>query len=134
MHEVSAKKGDFTLFALFRRADGLGKWDLVVSAPWLTGGKLKALSELVELVAKSIGKASLAQLARVETVPGDNCAVKDILHRFPVEDGELRIGNTDLFGLQIEEAIILRAMRPTRKRPPRNALHPAAAESLSGRG
>jgi hypothetical protein len=37
MHEIAAKKGDFTLFALFKRADGLGRWDLVVSAPWLEG-------------------------------------------------------------------------------------------------
>jgi hypothetical protein len=42
MHEIADRKGNFTLFALFMRADSPfarsddpGAWDLVVSAPWL---------------------------------------------------------------------------------------------------
>jgi hypothetical protein len=129
MHEIAAKKGDFTLFALFKRADGLGRWDLVVSAPWLEGGKLKVLSELVDLVAKSMGRKRLTELARVETVPGDDPTVKSILDSLPVDDDdtERRIQNVDFFGLQIEEAIIVRAKRPERKKAVRKALQPAGA-------
>jgi len=125
MHEIAALKGDFTLFALFRRADAPGTWDLVASAPWLESGKFQSLGELAELLANSIGRESMWQLARVETVPGDDRTVRSILDRFPVEDGERRIQGADFFDLQIEEAIILRAKRPNQKRPPRNALHPA---------
>ena len=127
MNEIAAKKGDFILFALFRRADGLGRWDLVVSAPWLEGGRLKALSELVDLIARSIGRKRLSELARVEAVPGDDPTVKSILDSLPVDDDERRIQNTDFFGLQMEEAIILRAKRLDRKRPARKALQPAGA-------
>jgi hypothetical protein len=45
MRDIAAKKGEFTFFGLLRRADAPGTWDLVVSAPWLGKGKLKALGE-----------------------------------------------------------------------------------------
>ena len=134
MHQIAAKKGDFTLFALVMRADAPGTWDLVVSAPWLQSGKLKATSELVELLAESIGTESLQQFARVATVGSDNPTVKFILANLPVDDGELDVRSTDLFGLQIEEAIIFRAKRPNSKSPANRALHPAAAGSSRGRG
>jgi hypothetical protein len=132
MDEIAAKKGHFTLFGLFRRADALGKWDLVVSAPWLEKGKLKALGELVELLAQSIGKESISQFSRVEAVPSNNPTVKYILDTIPVDDSERRLQNTDLFGLQIRDAIILRAKRPVVQKPTRKTLQ-TTGDGLSRR-
>jgi len=134
MHEIAAKKGDFTLFGLFKRADALGMWDLVVSAPWLESGKLNALGELVELLTQSLGKESISQFSRVETVPGNHPTVKYILNTIPVDDGERRLQNTDLFGLQITDAIILRAKRPVARKPTRKALQTAGGGSSRRRG
>lgn len=141
MHEIAARKGDFTLFALFLRADAPfmrvdapGTWDLVVSAPWLEGGKLKALGELVDLLAKSVGTQALKQFSRVEAVAGDDPSVQLILRTIPVEDGERHLQNTELFGLQIERAIIFRAWRPEAKKPAGKELHPVAAGSSRSRG
>ena len=36
MDEIAAKKGEFTLFALLKRPDAFGEWDLVVSS-WGAG-------------------------------------------------------------------------------------------------
>jgi hypothetical protein len=134
MHEIAARKGSFTLFALFMRADDPGTWDLVISAPWLDRGKLKALGELVDLLAKSIGRQALQQFSRVEAVPGNHPSVQFILRDIPVEDGERQVQSTDLFGLEIERGIIFRAWRPAAKRPATKALHPAAAGSSRSRG
>ncbi len=136
MHQIAAKRGDLTLFALFKRANGLGRWDLVASAPWLEGGTLKGRSELVDLLAKSMGRRRLSELARVETIPSDDPTVKSILDSLPVDDddAERRIQNADYFGLQIDEAIILRAKRPERKRPARKAVQPAGAGASRQRG
>ena len=117
MHEIAARKGSFTLFALFMRADAPGTWDLVVSAPWLESGTLKATRKLVALLASSIGTDALQQFARVATVDSDTPAVRFILANLPVDDGELRVRNPDLFGLEIDEAIIFRAKRPDSNRP-----------------
>jgi hypothetical protein len=122
MHEIAKKKGDFVLFARFMRSDAPGTWDLVVSAPWLEAGQLKATSELVELLIATVGQ--------------DHPTVKFILANFPVDDGELRVRSADLFDLQIDEAVIFRAKksRADRNGPSNKALHPAAAGSGRGRG
>ena len=141
MHAIAARKGDFTLFALFMRADAPfmradapGTWDLVVSAPWLERRKLEALKELVDLLAKSIGKQALQQLSRVEAIPGDDPNVRHILKSVPVEDGERHIESNDLIALQIERAIIFRAWRPNAKKPAGKEPHPVAAGVSRSRG
>ena len=126
MHEIADRKGDFTLFALLLRVGALGTWDLVVSAPWLERRKLKATRELVNLLAKSLGRESLRQFARVEAVAGDDPTVRFIVRSVPVEDGERHIQSTDLFGLQIEKAIIFRAWRPAPHKPSGKVLQPTA--------
>ena len=126
MHEIAAKKGDFTLFALFMRSDAPGTWDLVVSAPWLEKGKLKATSEFVGLLTDSIGEQALRYFSRVQTVSRDNPALKAILAAFSVDDGEVRVQKSNLFGLKIEDAIIFRAKRPGSNAPPNTAMEPTA--------
>jgi hypothetical protein len=128
MQRIASQKGDFTLYALFRRANGVGNWDLVVSAPWLAKSRYQAISELVDLLAKSIGRKSLVELARVEPIPGNDPNLKSILADFPVDEGERerRMQNVDLFGLQMDEAIILRAKRPVTKKPARRVLQRAS--------
>jgi hypothetical protein len=133
MHQIAAKKGDFTLFALFRRADAPGTWDLVVSAPWLESDTLKVLRELTELLAKSIGRSALAQLARVEIIPGNNQTLQHILKNFPVDDGEHHLQNVELFGLEMDEGIIFRAKRPGPNESRRRGLQPAGAGVSRGR-
>jgi hypothetical protein len=116
------------LYALFKRANGVGNWDLVVSAPWLAKSRYQATSVLVDLIVKSIGRKSLVGLARVEPIPNNNPNLKSLLTEFPVGDGdpERRIRNVELFGLEMEQAIILRAKRPATKKPARTVLQRAS--------
>jgi hypothetical protein len=116
MRDIAKRKGEFTLFAKIRRSDAPGTWDLVVSAPWLEEGKLKSTSELVELLSDSIGEASLHEFSRIATVGADHPTVRFMLQNLPVDDGELRVQSTDLFGLHIEEAVVFRAKRPVADR------------------
>jgi hypothetical protein len=128
MQRIASQKGDFTLYALFKRANGVGNWDLVASAPWLAKSHYQAISELVDLLAKSIGRKSFVGLARVEAIPVNDPNLKALLADFPVDEGEpeRRLQNVDLFGLEMEEAIILRAKRPVAKRPARRVLQRAS--------
>ncbi|MBI4471949.1 MAG: hypothetical protein HY646_04725 [Acidobacteria bacterium] len=136
MDEIAARKGDFTLFALVMRADSPGTWDLVVSAPWLEGRKLKATSEFVQLLAESIGEESLRQFSRVATVDSDAAIVKFIRTNLPVEaaEGALRVQSSDLVGLQIQEAIIFRAkkVKGNSTRLPNTTLQPSAQRTRRG--
>ena len=130
MHEMAAQKGDFTLFGLFRRADAAGgRWDLVVSAPWLASGRLASISEVVDLLVKSMGRKALQHFSRVETVSPDDPTVKFLLKHVPVDDGERWIQSAELFGMQMDEAIILRAKRPERAKPGRKVAHSTLSAS-----
>jgi hypothetical protein len=134
MDGIAAKKGEFTLFALLMRADAPGTWDLVVSASWLESGNLKATREFVRLLAQSMGEESLHQFSRVVALDSNDAPARFILENLPVEDDELRVQSTDLLGLQIQEAIILRAKKP-RPSPaalPNRALHPPAQKTRHG--
>ena len=64
----------------------------------------------------------------IQTVNKGNPALKAILAEFSVDDGEVRIQKSNLFGLEIENAIILRA-----KKPGRAALSKTAMESTARR-
>lgn len=111
MREIAAKKGDFTFFGIFLRADALGNWDLVVSAPWLEERRLKPLGEFTELLTKSIGRQSLRQFARIVTLNPRDPSLKAVVSAYSVDDGEVRVQHSRLFGLDIEDAIIMRAKK-----------------------
>jgi hypothetical protein len=136
MDKIVDKKAEFALFALLMRADAPGTGDLVVSAPWLESGKLKATGEFVRLLAQFIGEESLQQFSRVVALDSDDAPVKFILENLPVEEGEgeLRVQSTDLLGLQIQEAITFRAKKasPSPAVLPNTALHPPAQTTPRG--
>ena len=111
MQDIAAKKGEFALFGLFMRAESPGTWDLVVSAPWLEQGNLKALEEFTQLLSREIGEQSLRDFSRIVTLKPSDPAVTAVVSAFSIDDGELRVQRSNLFGLDIEDAIIMRAKK-----------------------
>ena len=130
MHDIAAKKGAFTLFGLFMPANGLGNWDLVVAAPWLEEGNPRILRRFIKLLRDSTRKRASLGLARVQIVGDRYPSLKTILKDFPVDDGEKRVGKSFLFGLEFDDAIILRACSP-KARPV--AVAASSASSRNGR-
>jgi hypothetical protein len=110
MHSIAAKKGDFKFFGLFLREDSIGEWDLVVSAPWLESHNLKDLRQFVKLLSKDVGKQSLRRLRLVVLDPRDQ-ELKAVVSEYSVDDGEIRVQRSTLFGLDVEDAIILRSWK-----------------------
>jgi hypothetical protein len=111
MQDIAAKKGDFALFGLFMRAEAPGTWDLVVSAQWLEQGNLKALEEFTDLLSKEIGEQSLRDFSRIVTLKPSDPAVAAVVSAFSIDNGELRVQRSNIFGLDIEDAIIMRAKK-----------------------
>ena len=111
MRKLESQKGRFTLFGLFLREDSPGTWDLVVAAPWLEHGKLKALREFARELSNTFGQAQILSFSGIVTLNHRDPALRAILKdvgsvREPVE----RRGHS-LFGLPVEHAFILRARR-----------------------
>lgn len=117
MDQVSAEKGDFTLFGLFLREESPDKWDLVVSAPWLEEGKLKALAEFVEKLSSIVGQEEVLSLSRIVTLNHDDPSLDAVLRVVKVEDRPMEFRNNNLFGLEIKHAYILRAKQAQDSQP-----------------
>lgn len=112
MDEVSAEKGEFTLFGLFERDEAPDKWELVVSSPWLEEGKLKALGEFVQKLKSAIGRKQMLSLSRVVTLNADEPALEAVLKAVEVEHGMEELHDSELSGLKFKHAYIFRAKRP----------------------
>jgi hypothetical protein len=80
-----------------------------------------------------MGVRGIRQLSRVAPVSRDNPGVRDILKHFPVEDGERWVFGVELFGREMERAVIFRAWPQKRKRTPRPKLEHATAGTVRRR-
>ena len=77
---IEKTHGPFALFSLLLREDSPNKWDLVVSAPWLEEGKLKALRDFVGELNQTISEEELLNLSRIITLNHTDPALDAILH------------------------------------------------------
>jgi len=112
MKQIEARKGRFTLFGVFLREDSPAQWDLVLAAPWLENGKLKALGEFVKQMSKTFGQDEVMSFSRIVTLNHDDPALRAILSEIGSLKKPLEKQGHDLFGLPIEHAVILRAAQP----------------------
>jgi hypothetical protein len=111
MEAVAKKRGPLTLFALLMRAESPGKWDLVIAAPWMDRGKLKAFSYVANEVHARLGDDDIVSLSRIAHLPEDSKALRSILAEVRDSAGEfpLELRGPDLFGLGVVHAIIFHA-------------------------
>jgi len=111
---IEKAHGPFTLFGLFLREDSPNKWDLVVSAPWLEEGKLKALGDFVGELKQTIAEEELLSLSRIITLDDDDPALHAILRAVTTTKFTVELRGVDLFGLAISHAYIMRAAKDDR--------------------
>lgn len=112
MKQVEARKGPFTLFGVFMREESPGLWDLVLSAPWLEAGRLKALGEFTEEMSKALGQDEVMSFSRIVTLNHDDPLLHEILNEVGSIKKPLEKQGHDLFGLPVEHAVILRGRMP----------------------
>ena len=56
---IAEEEGSFVLFALFMREDAPDRWDLIVSAPWITGDKRDAVDYFVNQIKSQLGEGTV---------------------------------------------------------------------------
>ena len=111
MKRIEARKGPFSLFGILKREESPGLWDLVVAAPWLEAGKRKAFRELVQEMEEAFGDDVLF-LSRIVTLNHDDPLLREILSDVGSPKKPLERQGHNLFGLPVEQAVILRAGMP----------------------
>ena len=109
--DVAAERGDFALFALFLREDVPDRWDLIVSAPWVSDQKA-ALGFLVDKIKSDLGPGELTQLSRIVFVDPADPAVQNLNRTIQVEHGSVEVKDSNFFGLAVKHAFIITSKRP----------------------
>ena len=104
--KISAEKGDFSLFGLFRRSDARHKWDLLVSAPWLEVDKKKGLKYLVKQIKSQLKPDELLSISRIVILERGHPVLVAINKAVKVKHGDTHLENTVFSGIQISQACI----------------------------
>lgn len=109
--KIKQQKGEFTLFALFMRDNGLNKWDVVVAAPWIDADRKAALDYISQQLQLSLTRDEVLQISRIALIDETNPTLDQIQRTLQPKHGIIEITNSDLFGLEIKRAFIIVAQK-----------------------
>ncbi len=115
--KLSDEKGAFHLFALFLREDASDKWDLVVSASWLSKDKASALKYIASIIQKTLNANELLKISRIVIIDEDNPSLEAIHQAFKTEHEAVEILSTSFFGLDIKRGFLITSKKDSRVIP-----------------
>lgn len=102
--DISAEKGDFTLFALIQREESFGKWDIVVSADWI---KEKEILNLIALkLRQNLTESEQLLFSRIVVLQPSDAFVRS-LNLINIEHGNAKLTNNSFNGIYINEAYLI---------------------------
>ena len=111
--DVAEEKGPFRFFALFLREDSPGRWDLLVSAPWLEANQVDGIDFLAKQVQARLDAQELLSLSRLVFIEKDNPGLKAIFSAVAIQHGRVEISNCNFFDLEIKHAYIITSDKGT---------------------
>lgn len=108
---ISSEKGAFVLFGLFLRPNGLDKWDLLASAPWLEADKKEGLQYLANKVRSQLDADEFLSLSRIVLLEEGNPALEAIQQAIRVKHGRAEVKDCVFSGVAIQQAYIITSQR-----------------------
>jgi hypothetical protein len=112
---LTAERGAFALFALFRTESAPSRWDLVISAPWADGTEWKARRYVLAELQKELTLAERMKVDRIMVIPSDFKDLEELYEEQRVEHGKVIIHDRE-FGLQmVEEGYVITCRPPVAK-------------------
>ena len=116
---LEKEHGPVLLFALFLREDALEKWDIVVSASWLSSSERKAYELVVSKIQAVLSASELIQFSRVVILDDTDPVVPFLQDVCPLTNGGFKESPKDFsvepfsdkFRFTIKKAYILRCQK-----------------------
>lgn len=108
-----------SLFALFLREDSVQKWDIVVSAPWLSSSDKNSYGIVISKIQSVLSTSELVQFSRVVILDTTDPVVSFLQGVCPLTNGGFKESPKDFslepfsakFGFTITKAYILRCQK-----------------------
>ena len=111
--ELSEERDEFNLFALFLREDAGNKWDLLVSADWVSENKADSIKLIAQRVQEKLETNELLNLSRIVVIDVENPALESFHRAVSEEHGSVEINSGIFFGLHIKRAIVISSRKNT---------------------
>lgn len=112
--EFENKKGEFSLVMLIPTEPTLidSKFTLLISASWLDKeNQRKGIELITNCLRRVLNDIEFSYIVRVTIIHSSDKSVKAINSAFPVKNSIFRLTNLNVFGVQIDEAILLESNR-----------------------
>jgi hypothetical protein len=112
---IAAEKGDFILFVLIQRAEGIGLWDLVLSASWLSIDEKENLDYIAKKLTENLTPEELMLISQIRPFPPTDPRVQEILQLVqrrlaqPVNHGHVELSSWTLSSMPVSHAHIITA-------------------------
>lgn len=111
--------GPMLFFALFLREDSLEKWDIVVSASWLSSTEKNAYQTVISKIQHALDTAELVLFSRVVILDSTDPVVSFLQEVCPLTNGGFKESPNNFsvepfsekFGFTIKKAYILRCQK-----------------------
>lgn len=119
VQSLESERGPMLLFVLFLREDSLEKWDVVVSASWLSSSEMVAYEITVSKIQAVLSASELLRLSRVVILDSADPVVAFLQDVCPLTNGGFKESPKDFsvdpcsekFGFTIKKAYILRCRK-----------------------
>lgn len=119
VQSLEEKYGTMSFFALFLRENSFQKWDILVSASWLSSSENKSYERVISEIQSALGSDGLLQFARVVILDSVDPAVSFLQEVCPLTNGGFKEAPKDFsleslsskFGFVIERAYLLRCQK-----------------------
>jgi hypothetical protein len=119
VQELEREHQAILLFALFLREDSLQKWDIVVSASWLSSSDKNAYQIMTSKIQTALDPSVLTQFSRIVILDSIDPVVSFLQEVCPLTNGGIKESPRDFstdplserFGFVIKKAYILRCQK-----------------------
>jgi len=112
---LESEHGPFLIFALFLRESVVGKWDVVISAPWLDPNDIEAYKLISSKLQQTLSESEVLQFPRIVLLDPEDDVVTFLLDLETIKNGgykEFSAGElSDKFKFTIKRAYLLRSAR-----------------------
>ncbi len=110
IRRVESQRGPITLFMLWKDAQDISKWSIVVSAPWLDRmGQRLALNFWIKNLQSNLNAIDLNGISRVSVIKTSDSFVQYLVRTLNISGGAVRFTQNQLGNYFIYDAIIFEA-------------------------
>jgi len=116
---IAAEKGDLILFALIKRAEGIGLWDVVLSASWFDTDEKETLDYIMQKLTENLTSEEMMLISQIRPFPPTDPRIQEILQLVqqrvgqPIKHGHVELSSWTLSSMPVSHAHIFTAQTGT---------------------